>query len=156
MVYSRGMSATRVINPAGLALIQQWEGLALTAYRDIAGVWTIGWGHTGGVYKGQVITQTEALQLLMGDLAGFEAFVAAHTDPAATSDNQFAAMVSLAYNIGTGGFLGSTVLRDHKAGDFQGAAAAFLLWDKAHVDGQLVVVRGLLNRRIAEAALYST
>lgn len=150
------MTATRVINPAGLSLIQQWERLVLTAYRDIAGVWTIGWGHTGGVYKGQTITDQQAVQLLMGDLAGFEASVAARTDPLATSDNQFAAMVSLSYNIGTGGFLGSTVLRDHKAGDFEGAAAAFLLWDKAHVDGQLVTVQGLLNRRIAEAALYGT
>jgi lysozyme len=149
------MSAIRVTNPAGLALIQQWEGLSLTAYRDIAGVWTIGWGHTGGVFKGQVITELQAIQLLMRDLAGFESVVAARTDLMATTDDQFAAMVSLSYNIGVGGFLGSTVLRDHKAGNFDGAGAAFLLWDKAHVDGELVVVRGLLNRRIAEAALYA-
>lgn len=144
---------TRLIDSAGLNLIKQWEGLLLTAYRDIAGVWTIGWGHTGGVYKGQTITVPQAEQLLARDLATAEDFVNAR-GPA--TDNQFSAMVSLAFNIGLGGFLGSTVLRQHKAGNFAAAADAFLMWDKAHVDGQLVTVQGLLDRRIDERALYLT
>lgn len=150
---------TRLVNDAGLTLLKQWEqgpsgGPALTAYRDISGVWTIGYGHTGGVYKGDIITSAQADMLLVQDVGGTADFVAARTDPTQTTDNQFAAMVSLAYNIGNGGFLGSTVLRDHKAQQFSGAAGAFLLWDKAHVDGELVVVRGLLNRRVAEQGLY--
>ena len=50
----------RLINRPGLDLVKMWEGLFLTAYRDIAGVWTIGYGKTGGVYKGEVITQQQA------------------------------------------------------------------------------------------------
>lgn len=152
---------TRLLNNAGLILIKQYEqgpqgGPALQAYRDVAGVWTIGWGHTGGVYKGDTITTDQADTLLVQDLSGFADYVAARTDPTQTTDNQFAAMTSLCFNIGEAGFLGSTVLRDHKAQLYSAAAGAFLLWDKAHVDGQLVVVRGLLNRRIAEQALYLT
>jgi lysozyme len=104
---------TRLINPDGLTFIQRWEGLALVAYKDIAGVWTIGWGHTGGVYKGQVITEEEATQLLIRDLSTAEDFVNAR---GLSSDNQFAAMVSLTFNIGTGAFLGSTVLHQHRPG----------------------------------------
>jgi lysozyme len=67
--------------------------------------------------------------------------------------NQFDAMVSLAFNIGSRAFRSSTVLRQHRAGNYL-AAAAFLLWDKDHQDGQLVVVPGLLRRRQIERAYY--
>lgn len=147
------MAALRLINQAGLDLIKSWEGLFLQAYRDIADVWTIGYGHTGGVYKGQMITKSEAERLLAMDLAGHEAFVDARC---ASIDNQFAPMTSLAFNVGDYGFQSSTVLRRHKEKNFADAADAFLLWDKAHVDGRLVVVPGLLNRRKAERALYLT
>ncbi len=158
--------ATRLINPAGEALIKEWEGLVMTAEQDIAGVLTIGWGHTGSdVYPGLTITQDRAQQLLDNDLVEFEDFVGLHATKVPT-DNQFSAMVSLAFNIGNGGispktglangFLGSTVLRQHNLGNFQAAADAFMLWDKAHVDGQLVTVAGLHNRREAESALYLT
>jgi lysozyme len=146
--------ASRQTNAAGYALIEQWEAVKLTAYRDIAGVWTIGYGHTGGVQKGQVISSDQAYQLLCADLRVFEDFVDARCGDAPTTDNQFAAMVSLAFNIGNGGFQGSTVLRQHKDGNYGAAAGAFLLWDKAHVNGQLMVVKGLLNRRMAEQNLY--
>jgi len=144
----------QVTNPAGLALIQQFEGLSLTAYRDIAGIWTIGYGHTGGVYKGDTISQDEASWLLAQDLAGAEAWVSDRTS--SPNSNQFSAMVSLAFNIGNEAFLGSSVRRFHNTPDFPNAAASFLLWDKAHVDGALVTVQGLLNRRMAEMNLYQT
>jgi lysozyme len=70
------------------------------------------------------------------------------------NQNQFDAMVSLVYNIGEGGFAKSSVLKAHNAGDFQGAAKAFLLWNKARVAGELQVVKGLSDRRAREAALY--
>lgn len=146
----------RQLSAAGYDMIEGFEGLRLTAYRDIAGIWTIGYGHTGGVLKGQTITTDQAYQLLCADLRAFENFVEARTDTAATNQNQFDAMVSLAYNIGTWGFLGSSVLRQHKDGNFAAAAVDFLLWDKAHVNGQLVVVQGLLNRRRAESQFYAT
>jgi len=70
--------------------------------------------------------------------------------------HQAAAMLSLAYNIGTSAFSTSTVLKEFNAGNIQAAADAFLLWDKAHVNGQPVVVAGLLNRRKAEEAVFLT
>ena len=146
------MTTARLINPPGLALEEMWEGLLLTAERDIAGIWTIGYGHTGGVYKGQTITRMQADQYLTMDNAIAAAEVEARA-PAAT-DNQFDAMVSFAFNVGVYAFRGSTLLRLFKAGDIHGAADQFLRWDKAHVDGQLVVVQGLLHRRQDERALF--
>jgi lysozyme len=145
---------TRQINGAGVMLIQNAEGLRLTAYKDPSGIWTIGYGHVGGVYKGDTIAAIEATALLYQDLMIAEDWVTARTEP--SSDNQFAAMVSLTFNIGTQGFLGSSVRRLHNAGEFPAAAGAFLLWDKAHINGQLVTLPGLLNRRRAEETLYLT
>ena len=129
-------------------------GPALVSYRDIAGVWTIGYGHTGGVYKGDVITAAEADYMLAQDLARFEDWVSARTDPALTTDNQFAAMVSFSFNVGEGAFLGSKVRFYHNEQRYADAAADFLQWDHAHVNGQLIVVDGLLNRRKMEKTLY--
>ncbi|HTW69404.1 MAG TPA: lysozyme [Acetobacteraceae bacterium] len=147
---------TRIINDAGLDLIKHFEGCRLDAYQDVAGIWTIGYGHTGGVTPGMTITQDQADQFLQNDLNGTENAVTAATAEVAPTDNQFAAMVSLCYNIGAGAFKSSTVLRQHLAGNFAAAADAFLLWDKATIDGQLQVVQGLLNRRQAERQLYLT
>jgi lysozyme len=151
----------RMINAAGLALIKQYEqgpygGPALVAYRDPSGAWTVGWGHTSGVYEGDTITAAQADYLLALDLASSEACVNTNTVPAQTSDNQFAAMVSLTFNIGQAGFLGSSVRRLHNEQNFPAAANAFLLWDKATIDGRLIALPGLLNRREAERALYLT
>ena len=143
---------TLTTNAAGISLIETSEGLVLTATRDPTGLWTIGYGHTVGVTAGERITPAQASALLAQDLAVFEAGVGAVAlNP---SSNEFSAMVSLAFNIGMGAFKGSTVLRDHNAGNKAGAADAFLLWNKAHVDGQLVELRGLDVRRAAERALY--
>jgi len=65
-------------------------------------------------------------------------------------------MLSLAYNIGITGFKGSTVLAKFNVSDIAAAAEAFLIWDKAHVNGQLVVVQGLYNRRLQERAIFLT
>jgi lysozyme len=146
----------RTINDAGLQLITSSEGLRLQAYQDIAGIWTIGYGHTGGVQPGMNITAAQATQFLMQDLATIEGQIASATADVPTTDNQFAAMVSLGFNIGWGNFKTSSVLRFHLAQQPANAATAFDLWDKAHVDGQLVEVPGLLARRQREAALYRT
>lgn len=147
---------TRIINDAGLALIKRFEGCRLQAYQDVAGIWTIGYGHIDGVIGGTTITQDQADQFLEDDLYATENTVDAVTARATTTDDQFAAMVSLCYNIGPGGFKLSTVLRQHLAGNITEAADAFLLWDKATIDGKLQVVQGLLNRRQAERELYLT
>ena len=67
-----------------------------------------------------------------------------------------AVMLSLCYNIGIANFSGSTVLREFNLGALDAAADAFLLWDKDHSDGKLVVVEGLLNRRKEERAMFLT
>lgn len=144
---------TRRINPSGLALIKSFKGLSLVAYRCPAGVWTIGYGHTGpDVMSAQHITADRAEELLRGDLDRFEAGVERALEGAATTDNQFAAMVSLAFNIGLGdvkrgisGFLLSTVLRQHRAGNPLRAGAAFLMW----VKGGGRTLPGLVRRRAA-------
>lgn len=139
----------RRINAEGLALIKQFEGLRLQAYRCPADVPTIGYGSTGShVRMGMTITEAEAERLLMEDLERFEKAVA-DAAPSST-DNQFSAMISLAFNIGIGAFQKSTVLRKHKAGDHKGAADAFSMWVKA--GGR--TLPGLVRRRAAESALY--
>jgi lysozyme len=144
----------RQINDAGLQLIASSEGLRLNAYQDVAGVWTIGYGHIKGVGRGMTITQDQAMAFLREDLGQAEAAVDGATSSVATDDNQFAAMVSLCFNIGSGNFRTSSVLRLHRAGNPAGAADAFLLWDKAYVNGELQEVEGLKRRRQREKELY--
>ncbi|HEY3620417.1 MAG TPA: lysozyme [Candidatus Sulfotelmatobacter sp.] len=144
----------RQINSVGLNLIASSEGLRLNAYRDVAGIWTIGYGHIGGVGPGMAITEDQALAFLREDLGQAEAAVDAAASSVATDDNQFAAMVSLCFNIGSGNFRTSSVLRLHRAGNPAAAADAFIMWDKAHVNGELKEVDGLKRRRERERELY--
>lgn len=141
---------TRKIGPKGLALIKSFEGLSLKAYLCPAKVWTIGYGSTGKHVKpGMAITEKEAEKLLLEDLSRFEAAVEKHTRGHAT-DNQFDALVSFAFNVGTEALRTSTLLRKHMEGDHAGAQAQFARWNKAA--GR--VLAGLTRRRKAEAALY--
>lgn len=145
----------RQITKKGERLIQSFEGCELEAYLDIAGIPTIGWGHTGPeVRLGQTITQEEADRLFDEDTDRFEAAVVRLAKSA--TDNQFDALVSFAYNLGEGNLQTSTLLKKHNAGDFAGAAKEFARWNKAKVKGKLVVVRGLTRRRAAEAEVYSS
>jgi len=141
------------INTAGLAIIKEFEGLILLAEQDPAGIWSIGYGHTPAE-PGEFITEKQADALLAEDVAKFDAAVSALVVKARTSENQFSAMVCLTYNIGPAAFRRSTLLRFHNAGNFPAAASQFAVWDKAHVDGHLVVLPGLVKRRAAEEALY--
>jgi lysozyme len=133
----------------GVALIAQSEGCRLRAYRDVAGVWTLGWGETLGIVEGMTWTQNEADRRLCERLTEFASGVCGHlTTPVTTSE--FAALVSLAYNIGLAAFARSSVLKAHNRGDRAGAARAFTLWNRA--GGK--VIQGLVTRRAREAALY--
>lgn len=135
---------------AGLALTKSFEGLRLTAYPDVAGVWTVGYGHTGtDVKPGMTITETDADALLLADVA--EAVASVNRAVTATiSQNQFDALVDFCFNTGSGQFLRSTLLRKVNAGDTAAAAAQFALWN--HAAGE--VVEGLTLRRRAEAELF--
>lgn len=139
---------------AGLALIREYEGCVLHAYQDAAGVWTIGVGHTAAAgppapTPGMTISEAEALDILARDICQYERAVESAVARRMTQ-NQFDAMVSLCFNIGPSRFRESTVLHDFNRGETEGAADAFLLWNRA--GGR--VLEGLVRRRYAERALF--
>jgi lysozyme len=137
------------INQAGIKLITAFEGCLLSAYQDSVGVWTIGYGHTKGVYSGMTITQSQAEQLLQEDLEEFEAAVEDAVGIELNA-NQFSALVSFCFNLGAGSLFESTLLKVLNAGDIQAAANEFPRWNKA--GGQALL--GLTRRRLAERALF--
>ena len=127
----------------GLALTRSFEGLRLKAYRDSAGVWTIGYGHTGPeVHCGQCISEIEAEALLRSDLTSAVRTVrkAVQVDLA---QHQFDALVDFCFNAGRGSFLGSSLLRYVNQGEFDSAAVQFGLW--VHAGGK--ILPGLVRRR---------
>ncbi|WP_128003472.1 lysozyme [Piscinibacter defluvii] len=140
---------------AGVYEIANSEGLRLRAYRCWAGRWSCGWGETDGVGPTTQWTKEYADGRLCDSLADLAERVRALCTDAPT-DDELAAMVSLAYNIGPTAFARSTVLRQHNAGNRQAAARAFGLWNKARNPrtGQLEELPGLTARRAREAALY--
>jgi GH24 family phage-related lysozyme (muramidase) len=145
------------VNKATLDLIKRYEGCKLTAYQDIVGIWTIGYGTTAAAdlgivpAKGMTITQERAEDLLRQGVDKFAATVDALIT-ANVNANEFGACASLAYNIGTTAFAKSTVLRELNAGRKDKAVAAFRMWNKAGGE----VIQGLVNRREAEIALFLT
>jgi lysozyme len=137
-------------SPLGIALIKQFEGLRTCAYLDAAGIWTIGYGHTGDeVRSGLRIDAAQAEALLRQDLqTAEEAVCALVTQPLAQAS--FDALTSFVFNVGAAAFGGSTLLRKLNVGDVEGAAAEFERW--RYAGGR--VVPGLLRRRIAERTLF--
>ena len=146
-----------------VALVQQFEGCAkrqadgtVTAYPDPGtggDPWTIGWGSTGlDIKPGLVWTQQQCDDRLDQDITSFAARVTDAIGAAPTSQHQFDAMVSFAYNVGIGNLASSTLLKRHKAGDFAGAQQQFAMWNKAA--GK--ILPGLVRRRAAEAGMAAT
>jgi len=142
------------LDSAGLGLLKQFEGCRLDAYQDTAEIWTMGYGHAAGVVEGMTISQGQADSFLLNDTEHASNAVMALLCDFPWNFNQFDAMVSLCFNIGGHSFRTSTVLRQHRAENYLAAGDAFLMWDKDHQDGQLVVVPGLLERRGIERAYY--
>ena len=143
------MMNSLTIGEKGLELIKSFEGLRLRAYLCPAKVWTIGYGHTGDVRGGQVITQSQADDLLKQDLRRFEIAVRKLVKVPLTQ-NQFDALVSFAYNVGEAALSRSTLLRKLNAGDLAGTKLEFAKWNK----GGGKVLAGLTRRRDAEANLF--
>ena len=145
---------TMQVSAAGITLICGFEGLELKAYDDGVGIWTIGFGTTiypNGVKvkRGDTCTIEQAKAYMAYDLKKFESAVNnAVTVP--INQNQFDALVSLAYNIGTNAFKNSTLVKKLNAGDIRGAAAQFDVWNK----GGGKVMQGLVNRRAVERKLF--
>jgi lysozyme len=135
----------------GLEMTKGFEGLRLEAYQDVAGVWTIGYGHTGtDVHAGMRVTEAEAEDLLRADLAGAVGCVNRGVTVRVTQ-GQFDALVDFCFNAGCGALVKSTLLRKVNLGDSAGAVAQFGLW--VHAGGE--VVAGLVRRRKAEAELFT-
>lgn len=144
---------TRHVNEDGKKIIKQWEGCKLISYKDGAGVWTIGYGHTtnaGGmkVGPGLHITQLQAEQLLDSDLVKFEDRVS-NAVKVPLTDNQFAALVSFDYN--TGAINKASFVSELNKGDY-GAVPIGL---NKYVMSAGKRVAGLVNRRAAEIGLWS-
>lgn len=133
----------------GLDLIKGFEGLRLSAYQDSAGVWTIGYGHTGNVKPGDRITQAQADELLQKDTAWAQQAVRDQVK-VPLSQGQFDALTSFTFNLGAGALEKSTLLKKLNAGDYAGAQAEFGKW--VHAGGE--VLQGLVRRRAAEADLF--
>ena len=142
------------VSPFGVDLICSFEGKRLTAYDDGVGVWTIGFGTTvypNGIQvkKGDTCTEAQAKAYMAHDLKKFEAAVN-NAVKIPLNQNQFDAMVSLAYNIGVGNFSKSTLLKKVNSGDFDGASNEFLKWNKS---GEKELP-GLTRRRKREQDLF--
>jgi len=139
----------RMINSAGLALIKEYEGCKLEAYKDCAGIWTIGYGSTGGVCEGDTISQEQAEMRLEASLIEVEAAVLRLVKVPLT-DNQFSALVSFTYNVGAGALEKSTLLK--KLNDEKYSLVPNCI--KSWVFAGGVIAPGLVRRRAAEAALW--
>ncbi|MDR9777190.1 lysozyme [Rhizobium hidalgonense] len=156
----------RKISAYGISKLKQWEGEILFAYDDfdppsnrrrikagdkIKGTLTIGTGHTGpDVRPGMTITSEQSTALLYQDLASFEAAVESAVKVPLT-DNQFAALVSFAFNVGAANFRSSTLLKKLNAGNYAAVPAELAKWTKSK--GK--TMPGLVNRRAAEAGLWA-
>ena len=137
------------ISNTGIDLIKHFEGCETEAYLCPAGVPTIGYGHIKGVQMGDVITETQAHEMLVEELDEYESYI---NDLVTVSlnQNQFDAMVSWVYNLGSGNLRASTLLKVLNSGDYSGVPEQIMRWNKA--GGK--VLEGLTRRRQAEADLF--
>jgi len=134
----------------GLALTESFEGVRLTAYPDVKGVLTIGYGHITGVHAGMTCTQAQAEAWLQQDIQWASDRVNAEVHISLTQP-EFDSLVDFVFNCGCGNFDNSTLLKLINKDDLTDAANEFDKWDEA--GGK--VVAGLLRRRQAEDAMFS-
>lgn len=139
----------------GRKAIMEDEGVRYEAYLDIAGVPTIGVGHTRKVYMGQKATEAEVDYWLQEDLKEAEQAVEAYVH-VPLNQNMYDALVSLVFNIGASQFRTSTLLRKLNEGLYKDASEQFLVWNKITnpKTGKLEESKGLSNRRAREKKLF--
>lgn len=148
----------RTVNRETIEHVKRWEGMKLTAYPDPGSrdgtPWTIGYGHTSDgfmkVHRGLTITVAQAEAALEFDLNETAAAVD-ELVKVELSDNQFGALVSFAFNVGTAAFAKSTLLRKLNKGDYAAVPTEMAKW--VNNDGK--PMKGLVNRRAAEAGLWA-
>ena len=142
------------LSQKGVDFIKSHEALRLKAYQDSKGVWTIGWGHTKNVHPGDVITREQAEQFIRDDFVWVErtlnADLVTGRDKPLVTQNEYDALCSLVFNIGSDAYLESTVRRKIKQGDKMAAARAFKMW----VYSEHKFIQGLANRRADEVRLF--
>ena len=144
------------ISENGLNLIKEFEGLSLKPYLDVVKIPTIGWGNTfypdgkKVTLNDKPISEIEATELLSYVAQKDFADKIFPLIKVKVSQNQFDAMVSLAYNIGVGNFSKSTLLKKVNSGDFDGASNEFLKWNKS--GGKELL--GLTKRRQREYEMF--
>lgn len=137
----------RTINASGLSLLKSFEGCKLTSYQDQGGIWTVGYGHTGPeVVQGMIFNQQQADAQLQQDLEKF--YQLDHYLSEQVNDNQYSALICLAYNIGLRALKTSKVLKC--VNNQESPDKEWRQWD--HIDGVENV--GLKRRREAELKLY--
>lgn len=137
------------ISEKGLDLIKFYEGCGYNAYKCAAGVLTIGYGHTKGVKEGDLITQQEADALLLHEMDEYEGYI----NNMVTVDleqNQFDALVSWVFNLGSSNLSSSTLLKKINNKEFDAVPEQIKRWNKA--GGK--VLDGLIKRRNSEALLF--
>lgn len=147
---SKGVTKKMKTNESGKNLIKSFESCRLTAYRDPTGTLTIGWGHTGkvdgvSIYEGMTITQAKADSLFDSDLVRFENKVNDYNSKYSFTTNEFSALVSFAYNVGSIKQLTANGTRSKKA-----IADAML----KYVYSKGVKLKGLVRRRQKERELF--
>lgn len=147
-------NAWLAINERGLDVIRRSEGLRLNSYY-LAGQWLVGYGHAATARKDMTITVDHADLLLLSDVRRAEEGVR-RLVKVPLNENEFSALVSLAYNMGVAAFEKTEVLRRLNAGDRDGAAEAFRYLVAADIKGERVVLAALKRRREAERALFLT
>ncbi|EOH4135354.1 lysozyme [Pseudomonas aeruginosa] len=133
----------------GIDLIKSFEGLRLSAYQDSVGVWTIGYGTTRGVTPYMTITVEQAERMLANDIQRFEPELDKLVK-VPLNQNQWDALMSFVYNLGSANLASSTLLKLLNKGDYRGAADQFPRWVNA--GGKRL--EGLVKRRAAERALF--
>ena len=149
------------ISEHGIFVIQNFEGLCLDAYRDVAGVWTIGYGstryHDGRPVKpGDKLANEQQAGALFSNILGQYEDAVNHCVKVPLTQNQFDALVSFTYNEGTGALRQSTLLKKLNERDYTGAADQFLVWDKVTdpKTGEKLVCQTLVARRKEERELF--
>lgn len=138
------------ISKRGITFIKRWEDCRLAAYKDGGGVWTIGFGHTGHVLPGLVINYQQAEDLLRSDLNVAERVIR-HAVEVPLSQNEYDALSSFIFNIGSTQFFGSTLRARLNNCEYDQAADQFPRW--CYDNGKLV--KGLQNRRRDERLLFT-
>lgn len=139
-----------------MSLVKSFEGCRLKSYLCPAGVWTIGYGSTKGVKKGDTISQLHANELLYKECQQrLGAALKASPKLLQARSGQQAAIADFIFNCGIGNYNSSTLKKDIDRGDFESAARSILRWNKARnpTTGVLEVLPGLTKRRKAEADL---